>query len=230
MRRFIGWTVVVLVCFVALVTASTVFGRVARANDNWYTAYPFTYANGMPCPQPCMFGIRPGITPYTKVREMLAMHPLTHRISRKEIVTYSVMQYFSNKATIYLGIDQTVQWIEFVETPMALREIPTTPEQLARKVSMGETIAFGTPQSIQLMRDQFAKAATRAYYNDGLLVISHSRRDPATVADTDKLYAISVFRSTAPTPTIVVTPQVIGIARLVRWQGYGAASLYTDNN
>jgi hypothetical protein len=67
----------VLVSVLVLTLLVGAFVVIRRTPDVPTLAPWFTYADGSPCPMPCLFGIRPGVTPFSEVDRLLDAHPLT---------------------------------------------------------------------------------------------------------------------------------------------------------
>jgi hypothetical protein len=73
MKRLLLWITILTTLFSGGIALTSALGKTAPppAFAQW-----FTYPDGSPCPMPCLFGIRPGITKWDEAYPLLKSHPL----------------------------------------------------------------------------------------------------------------------------------------------------------
>jgi hypothetical protein len=109
----------------------------------------FTNPDGTPCPHPCLFGIRPGISDQAEAASLLAAHPLTRTFKRDERsveteylgtgVRVSLVGREHELASIYIAFDRQLQ--NGPGRPIVLPPLDG--------ITLGQVVsAFGSPTSM----------------------------------------------------------------------------------
>src|SRR5258708_19796166 len=80
--RFFGIAIALTIIFSGTILTSRIVGA-TQANP---IAVLFTNPDGSPCQMPCLFGVRPGETTLDEGLQILDKHPLTHGMSRKNLI------------------------------------------------------------------------------------------------------------------------------------------------
>src|SRR5262249_44610444 len=74
-----GFLRLVISLFGGLTAALFAIKGIGATQPDSTFALLFTNPDGSPCSQPCLFGIRPGVTTYDEAVRLLKAHPLTRQ-------------------------------------------------------------------------------------------------------------------------------------------------------
>jgi hypothetical protein len=150
MKRLLLWIVLLTILFSSGIALAARAGGDAPlpAFAQW-----FTYPDGKPCPMPCLFGIRPGVTKFDNAQAIINAHPLTNAHEAffdslngiKSFTFNHILWNHSAEIIVKRGMDQTVAIVCLCNL-VSQKSTPTFRDIL---------YLFGKPQSISL-----------SYYND----------------------------------------------------------------
>src|SRR5262249_10490398 len=157
----------------------------------------FTKPDGTPCRHPCLFGIQPDETPYTKAAALLRSHPLTRGLksnlagyiwgdqSMAVILQSNIPGYIWGSQSMGVNLQSEADdGQQFVE--LAIR---TAASPISEGMSLGDVIsAFGVP-------DQIENTSTYIwiYYDARRLMFIHRHGTPYRIDIADAFDSLTVY-------------------------------------
>jgi hypothetical protein len=223
MKRLLLWVIILTVLFSGgiAVAGQRGIGAPKPAFAQW-----FTYPDGKPCPMPCLFGIRPGVTKFDDVKTILETHPLMqnwdltnksevtdHRwfVSRKESPFGENVGLIIQNSNVGLVKGLALYSLASIEKPITFEEVL----QL-----------FGIPQRISLSYYNNDTEADKLRYSrlyTEIGVLTHP--NTCTMSPYNSLHSITI-NSEAMSP---YTTQWAGFSRHTYWtRHYRFMEIYED--
>jgi hypothetical protein len=139
LRRFTFILVAgVFVCIFAIAMLRAMGRAQPIGIDGW-----FTNPDGSPCVMPCLFGIRPGVTPFQDVEKLLTVHPVLHRSD----VQLTLSELGAQFVTATYSLD-----ISWYGSDIVSHIIVTAarPERLIKAATVGDILAtFDPPELVE---------------------------------------------------------------------------------
>jgi hypothetical protein len=214
MRRLAVLALIVTVLLAALVGLTRL---ISRTNKVTSFALIFTGPNGLPCAQPCMFGIRPGQTTFLDAVALLRAHPLTRDLRVTDSVERRGLVFSGDPFNVGLSCDDEGK-LNMVDVqigaaapgdqapPPSVFQSATFADMLL-ELGSPDYVAFGSATSGSIIE---------SYYQALHLRIAHEARSELRInPNLPLLYVFMYIRSADITP------------ELFPWMGFTSASRYT---
>jgi hypothetical protein len=120
------------VCEVAVCTAKFLGSREVSPLALWLTD-----PDGRPCATPCLFGIQPGATKFDDAIKIMATHPVTRNLQKREVYENSVQLWNDSFSLLFLRNRNG--------------QVEAVVVQNHEEISLGELMAnFGYPSDIRV--------------------------------------------------------------------------------
>jgi hypothetical protein len=122
----------------------------------------FTNPDGTPCPYPCLFGIRPGVTRYEDALALIRSHPVTRHMRLTPSSGSQALQINDDSVAFFVYRDRNNRVESIFTTPSYRNGVTDLP------LGLGDVIAvLGIPDSIP-MRDSQNLPTSFAYPELGI--------------------------------------------------------------
>lgn len=213
MRVLFRFTILILTLATTAVGGSRVLGWQHRA---FTLADWLLDAAGNPCDQPCILGVRPGITPFDDALRLIQAHPLTHDLT----------MYTANRVEVmFLGEDVRIGVVEdsdglvySIHLEPQRRDISSVPAgSPTLRLTLGELInVLGPPDAFQLRQTRTGPVNIATYYAHNMTIINYRRTGEVSVYD--PFVYIFMYRHDSAS---VYQPDVAA-----SWRGFGMARMY----
>ncbi|MBX3065419.1 MAG: hypothetical protein KF726_20760 [Anaerolineae bacterium] len=216
MRNLIRLTILTLALLTTAVGGSRAFGQRHQV---------FTLADwlldsaGKPCAEPCILGIRPGVTSFDEALHLLQIHPLTHDLT----------MYTANRVEVmFLGDDVRIGVVEdsdglvySIHLEPQRRDISSVPAGAPTlRLTLGELVnVLGAPDAFQLRQTRTGPVNIATYFAHNLTIINYRRT--GEVSPYDPFIYIFMYRQDSAS---VYQPDVAA-----SWRGFGMARMYFRN-
>jgi hypothetical protein len=186
-----------------ILTSAIVFGGVqlsAKMQPS-HLAMLFTNPDGTPCKRPCLFGIRPGETPYEPAIRLLQTHPLTR--SFESDTDRGVFSGQGISIIVFLSDSNLVSRIDLIRTSDSADVSWGT---------LGEVVAvLGPPQLVGV-----DAGSTRTYYLADSMMFFHSPGVADRVSVDERFDCLLVYGHRFELPDQF----------LASWQGFSSFQRY----
>lgn len=163
----------------------------------------FTFPDGTPCQRRCLFGARPGLTRYEEAARLLAAHPLTRDLIRRDRLTVVGTIFEGREMIVEIQGDARgllTQISLHIEPTVVQRmrslsmEMPPLPESPLKGGTLGGTVAWlGSPGTVDL---NGVRTVRLNYPADGLTVLHQRGADRLDPGDA----LVSIFMYGVPNP------------------------------
>jgi hypothetical protein len=168
----------------------------------------FTNPDGTPCQRPCLFGVRPGKTPYDTAIKLLQLHPFTSRFEPD--IERGVFSGPGMSIIVFEDDRNYVSRIDLVRTPDA---------SLGSWASLGEVVAvLGAPEVVGVETDSI-----RSYYLAASMTFFHSGNTDGYVSLDDRFDCLFVFAHPLKAPWEPSWAAWKGFTRVERYRAAMAA-------
>jgi hypothetical protein len=198
----------------SLLLAVIVGVRTVSAVQNSPLVALFSAPDGSPCAPPCLFGVRPGETPFNDAVILLKQHPLLRGSEEQLVFGGAGLQSIGFTG---IGIHVTVQ--EDRNKRIEHISIEIAPENVLIPIaSMGDTVAFlGTPDFVFIDYWSYVGPLSWVYYHQkNLIIINHQRSISVTIEDP----AVRIYSQAAPLKELTGS---------MPWQGFTTIDRYIPN-
>ncbi|HRE46915.1 MAG TPA: hypothetical protein PLD47_04260 [Aggregatilineales bacterium] len=182
-----------------------------------------TFANGMPCPRLCLFGIFPGATPFEAVEEALAAHPLTADLQRGEEGNETTSIYTGATLQVFILRDPKGDVVRgIVAMPIYGQQ---SSSGILTRLTLGDTMRWlGTPAYVRVLLD--IGGVEWMYPRSHLIVATIYNAEPnARLTMFDGIGSLQLYTDDFFTDAINV-PTMPGLIK--RWQGFSRVLRYRD--
>jgi len=143
--------VLLLVTGITLILTVT-FGLPRRLDTRPAAVWMFRNADGSPCATPCLFGIRPGVTPYNEALMILRQHPLTRDLALSPSITNNGVLLNGEGVAVAVRRDAygVLASVALEINPIHLRSVTNLPYSPLRGLVYADMVAaLGAPDYVE---------------------------------------------------------------------------------
>ncbi len=207
--------VALLLLFSVLVGGAQAIGAARPNPKQSVAALLLTTPDGNICPQPCLLGIRPGLTTFEQAIALVQRHPAISTVdTRSSLINYWVMVIVGNRMTVTLNDASATLLSPNIASNGLLTLINPTPPLLLRDV----IAVLGAPEAVYL--DFHNKYSTFWLIYKGSQII-------VEVTEMHAMHDDERLRMEAPVVALRLSGRGLLVSgQKVRWRGFTRVGLF----
>lgn len=213
MKRLFLWITVLMVLFGGLIPFAGALGKTAPPPEfaKW-----FTYPDGSPCPMPCLFGIRPGVTRWEDINETLKIHPILANSSDlyiqegpyagQKTISFHSKNGLSFDLGVYSQVGGILNYVILFE-PQIEGKIFTFKDML---------LLFGSPQKASINPYNADNISETLFLENKMFLILKDETCSPIIRPQTPISSLTIFKSDMSNQEII---ELYGLP-LYRWSGF----------